>query len=69
MKLITQEKQRNIEKANKFLTGSQKYYQMCLAEKQFKNQKLNKLEVEISKKKEEIVRGTFSDFLLEPLSL
>ncbi|CAG8443380.1 4107_t:CDS:2 [Diversispora eburnea] len=57
LKQITQVKQRNVEKSNKFLTGSLRKYQMCLAEKQNKDQKLNKLGIEISKKKEEIVRN------------
>ncbi|CAG8484231.1 5337_t:CDS:2 [Acaulospora colombiana] len=56
MKQITLEKQRNLEKANKYVTGTLRNFQVGLADKHSRVQKLNSLEKEINKKKEEIGR-------------
>ena len=54
---ITQIKQLKIERANKFLSGSMSNLQISLADKHTRLQKLNNLEIEINKRKEEIIRG------------
>ncbi|CAG8594195.1 8577_t:CDS:2 [Acaulospora morrowiae] len=56
MKQITQEKQRNVEKANKYLVGTLRNFQVNLADKHSKAQKLSSLEKEINRTKEEIGR-------------
>ena len=57
LKQITQVKQQKIERANKFLSGSMRNLQISLADKHARLQKLNNLEIEISKRNEEIIRG------------
>ncbi|CAB5306568.1 unnamed protein product [Rhizophagus irregularis] len=56
LKQINQVKQQKIERANKFLSGSTRKFQISLADKHASLQKLNNLEVEINKRKEEIIR-------------
>ncbi|CAJ0758038.1 10457_t:CDS:2, partial [Entrophospora sp. SA101] len=51
---INIEKERNISRANKFLTASIRNIQLILAEKHVRLQKLNSIEDEINKKREEI---------------
>jgi hypothetical protein len=57
LKQINQVKQQKIERASKFLSGSTRKLQISLADKHASLQKLNNLEVEINKRKEEIIRG------------
>ncbi|CAG8464502.1 15257_t:CDS:2 [Funneliformis caledonium] len=55
-KKIFQVKQQKIERANKFLSGSVRNLQISLADKHNRLQKLNNLEIEVKKRKEEINR-------------
>jgi hypothetical protein len=57
LKQIIQVKQLKIERANKFLSGSMRNLQISLADKHAGLQKLNNLEIEITKRKEEIIKG------------
>ncbi|GES74179.1 hypothetical protein GLOIN_2v1772381 [Rhizophagus clarus] len=56
LKQINQVKQQKIERANKFLSGSTRKLHISLADKHASLQKLNNLEVEMNKRKEEIIR-------------
>ncbi|CAG8813923.1 35600_t:CDS:1, partial [Racocetra persica] len=53
---ITHDKQKHVDQANEFLSGTMKNIQVNLAEKHTKFQKVNILELEITKIREEIAR-------------